>query len=64
MMNPIFHRLMPIKTMASVVPTLFSVIEKGDGRVPITTAMKDFTLDILGLTIFGNIHLKRDKICF
>ncbi|CAO3661351.1 unnamed protein product [Rhizopus stolonifer] len=52
MMNPIFHRLMPTKTMASVIPTLFSVIEKGDGRVPITTAMKDFTLDILGLTIF------------
>ncbi|KAG1050371.1 hypothetical protein G6F43_007348 [Rhizopus delemar] len=51
-MNPVFHRAMPIKTMARVIPSLFSVIEDADGRIPISLRMKDFTLDVLGLAIF------------
>ncbi|CAO3680922.1 unnamed protein product [Rhizopus stolonifer] len=52
-MNPVFHRSVPIETMASVVPTLFSFIEKNNYRVSIGPTMKNFTLDVLGLTIFG-----------
>lgn len=52
-LNPAFHRSMPIKTMASVIPSLFSYIEKNNGTVSISLLMKDFTLDILGLAIFG-----------
>ncbi|KAI9279778.1 cytochrome P450 [Sporodiniella umbellata] len=52
-MNPAFHRSMPIKTMASVMPSLFSAIEKKEGEVLVSELMKDFTLDVLGLTIFG-----------
>ncbi|KAG1139377.1 hypothetical protein G6F38_009877 [Rhizopus arrhizus] len=51
-MNPVFHRSMPIKTVASLVPLLFSAIEEANGRIPINPRMKDFTLDALGLTIF------------
>ncbi|KAG1544648.1 hypothetical protein G6F50_013840 [Rhizopus delemar] len=51
-MNPVFHRSMPIKTVASLVPLLFSAIEEANGRIMITPKMKDFTLDALGLTIF------------
>ncbi|KAG1046989.1 hypothetical protein G6F43_010543 [Rhizopus delemar] len=50
-MNPVFHRSMPIKTVASLVPLLFSAIEEANGRIHITPRMKDFTLDALGLTI-------------
>ncbi|RCI06274.1 cytochrome P450-dit2, partial [Rhizopus stolonifer] len=52
-MNPVFHRPVPIETMASVVPTFFSFIEKNSYRVYIGPAMKNFTLDVLGFTIFG-----------
>ncbi|KAG1519148.1 hypothetical protein G6F52_008901 [Rhizopus delemar] len=51
-MNPVFHRSMPIKTVASLVPLFFSIIEEANGRIPINPKMKDFTLDALGLTIF------------
>jgi cytochrome P450 len=58
-MNPAFHRAMPVKTMSSVVPDLFSFIEKefsssSNDEVIVPTAMKNFTLDVLGLTVFGN----------
>ena len=52
-MNPVFHRSMPIKTVASLVPLFFSIIEEANGKIPINPRMKDFTLDALGLTIFG-----------
>lgn len=52
-MNPVFHRSMPVKMMSSVLLTLFSAIEKADGTIPIAEAMKHFTLDVLGYTIFG-----------
>ncbi|KAG1140684.1 hypothetical protein G6F37_011545 [Rhizopus arrhizus] len=51
-MNPVFHRSMPIKTVASLVPLLFLAIEEANGRISINPRMKDFTLDALGLTIF------------
>ena len=54
-MNPIFHRSMPIKTVASLVPQLFSVIEEANGRIPINPRMKDFTLDTFGLAFFGTL---------
>ncbi|KAG1146698.1 hypothetical protein G6F37_011919 [Rhizopus arrhizus] len=50
-MNPVFHRSMPIKTVASLVPLLFSAIEETNGRILITPKLKNFTLDALGLTI-------------
>ena len=56
-MNPVFHRSMPIKTVASLVPLLFSAIEEANGRIMITPKMKDFTLDALGLTIFGTFMI-------
>lgn len=60
-MNPAFHRSLPIKTMANVVNTLFSVIDNSDGPVPITVAMQNFTLDVLGLAIFGKHILRFTK---
>lgn len=52
-MNPAFHRSMPVKTIAGVVPTLFTVIDKYEGKVPVTSIMQEFTLDVLGLAIFS-----------
>ncbi|KAI9264720.1 cytochrome P450 [Sporodiniella umbellata] len=52
MMNPLFHGLMPVKTMSNVIDTLLSVIEKNHRRVFVTQIMHSFTLDVLGLTIF------------
>ena len=52
-MNPVFHRSMPIKTVASLIPLFFSIIEEANGRIPINPRMKNFTLDALGLTILG-----------
>ncbi|KAG0778198.1 hypothetical protein G6F16_013167 [Rhizopus arrhizus] len=42
---------MPIKTVASLIPLLFLAIEEANGRVLITSKLKNFTLDALGLTI-------------
>ncbi|EIE82237.1 hypothetical protein RO3G_06942 [Rhizopus delemar RA 99-880] len=44
---------MPIKTVSSVIFDLFSAIEKENGTISIAPKMKDFTLDALGLTLFG-----------
>lgn len=52
-MNPAFHRSMPVKTIAGVIPTLFAVIDKYEGKVPVTSIMQEFTLDVLGLAIFS-----------
>lgn len=55
-MNPAFHRSMPIQTMASVMPDFFSAIDKyGDNGTPISAVMRDFTLDVLGHTVFGKL---------
>ncbi|KAI8994753.1 cytochrome P450 [Pilobolus umbonatus] len=53
-MNPAFHRSMPAKTFGSIVPNLFSLIDKQNGdNVPVTKWIKGLTLDILGITTFG-----------
>ncbi|KAI9256691.1 cytochrome P450 [Sporodiniella umbellata] len=52
-MNPAFHRTMPIIAMASLLPSLFNMIELHDGAIPIQVFMRDYTLDVLGVTIFG-----------
>lgn len=52
-MNPAFHRSMPVNTIAGVVPTLIAVIDKYEGKVPVTSIMQVFTLDVLGLAIFS-----------
>ncbi|CEG78030.1 hypothetical protein RMATCC62417_12694 [Rhizopus microsporus] len=52
-MNPAFHHSLPIKTMSKVVFSLLSVIEQANGTIPIASAMQNFTLDTLGLAIFG-----------
>ncbi|CAO3614068.1 unnamed protein product [Mucor hiemalis] len=51
-MNPAFHRSMPVKTFGAVVKELFTIIEKESDSVPITLRMKSMTLDILGLAAF------------
>ncbi|EIE80372.1 hypothetical protein RO3G_05077 [Rhizopus delemar RA 99-880] len=53
LMNPAFHRSMPINTMSTVIPDLFFVIEKENGTIAVPSVMRDFTLDVLGLTVFG-----------
>ncbi|KAG2236257.1 cytochrome P450 [Thamnidium elegans] len=52
-MNPAFSRSMPVKTFGAVVPHLFALIDQESENVPITTRMKSFTLDVLGLAAFG-----------
>lgn len=48
---------MPIKTVSSVIFDLFSAIEKENGTISIAPKMKDFTLDALGLTLFGQCFI-------
>jgi hypothetical protein len=55
-MNPAFHRSMPINTMSTVIPDLFSVIEKENGAIAVPSVMRNFTLDVLGLTVFGQYY--------
>lgn len=52
-MNPAFHHSLPIKTMSKVVFSLISVIDQANGTVPVASTMQNFTLDTLGLAIFG-----------
>ncbi|CAO3697771.1 unnamed protein product [Rhizopus stolonifer] len=52
LINPIFHRSMPIKTMGGVVKSFFAAIDKQDGNIDIANKMQQFTLDILGVTTF------------
>lgn len=60
-MNPAFHRSMPINTMSTVIPDLFSVIEKENGAVAVPLVMRNFTLDVLGLTVFGQYYINMRK---
>lgn len=52
-MNPAFYRTPPLKVMESVVLALFSAIEAEGDKFPVTKRLHDFTLDVLGLAIFG-----------
>ncbi|KAI8091152.1 cytochrome P450 [Gilbertella persicaria] len=52
-MNPAFHRAMPVKTFASVMPRLFAVIDENPHDFPAAIRMKNFTLDALGLAGFA-----------
>ncbi|KAL0143662.1 hypothetical protein V8B55DRAFT_1479540 [Mucor lusitanicus] len=52
-MNPAFHRSRPIKTFGSVMPFLFSAIDENPDKVMISKQIKGFTLDALGLSVFG-----------
>ncbi|CEP20052.1 hypothetical protein [Parasitella parasitica] len=52
-MNPAFHRSQPIKTFGSVMPYLFAAIDEESERTLITKHIKAFTLDALGLAVFG-----------
>ncbi|KAI9484151.1 MAG: cytochrome P450 [Benjaminiella poitrasii] len=52
-MNPAFHRAMPVKTFGSIMPNLFERIDQESSHVPITFLMKSFTLDALGTSAFG-----------
>lgn len=53
-MNPAFHKALPVKTFASVVPDLFELIDQQSDAFPVTENIKKFTLDVLGLAAFGN----------
>ncbi|KAL4211439.1 cytochrome P450 [Rhizopus microsporus] len=53
LMNPVFHRSMPIKAIGEGVRALFSVIDKKNGNINVTTKMQHFTLDVLGITTFA-----------
>ncbi|KAF1802379.1 hypothetical protein V8B55DRAFT_1594502 [Mucor lusitanicus] len=52
-MNPAFHRSQPIKTFGGVMPYLFDAIDENPDKVMITKHIKAFTLDSLGLAVFG-----------
>lgn len=52
-MNPAFHRSQPIKTFGSVMPYLFAAIDENSEHALITKHIKAFTLDSLGLAVFG-----------
>lgn len=54
-MNPAFHRSRPIKTFGSVMPFLFSAIDENPDKVMISKQIKGFTLDALGLSVFGEL---------
>ncbi|CEI87539.1 hypothetical protein RMCBS344292_01950 [Rhizopus microsporus] len=53
LMNPVFHRSMPIKTMGEGVKALFSIIDRENGTINVSSKMQEFTLDVLGITTFG-----------
>ncbi|CEG84436.1 hypothetical protein RMATCC62417_18239 [Rhizopus microsporus] len=53
LMNPVFHRSMPIKTMGEGVKALFSIIDRENGTINVSNKMQEFTLDVLGITTFG-----------
>lgn len=55
-MNPAFHRSRPIKTFGSVMPFLFSAIDENPDKVMISKQIKGFTLDALGLSVFGELY--------
>ncbi|KAI7895101.1 cytochrome P450 [Mucor mucedo] len=52
-MNPAFHRSMPVKTFGGVMPDLFAAIDEESDNVSIALKMRHFTLDALGLAAFG-----------
>ncbi|PHZ09308.1 cytochrome P450 [Rhizopus microsporus ATCC 52813] len=56
LMNPVFHRSMPIKAIDEGVKALFSVIDKNNTNINVTTMMQHFTLDVLGITAFEQLR--------
>lgn len=62
-MNPVFHRSMPIKAIGEGVRALFSVIDKKNGNINVTTKMQHFTLDVLGITTFGTSNKGIEGCC-
>lgn len=60
-MNPAFHRSQPIKTFGSVMPYLFDAIDENPDRVMITKHIKAFTLDSLGLAVFGEYYTNDER---
>ncbi|KAI8988313.1 cytochrome P450 [Mycotypha africana] len=52
-MNPAFHRAMPVKTFGETALDLFALIDQDSNNVPITVFMKNYTLDALGKSAFG-----------
>ncbi|KAI8373763.1 cytochrome P450 [Blakeslea trispora] len=53
LMNPVFHRAMPIQTFGKVMPRLFERIDEKPLKSPMAMLVKRFTLDVLGLAIFA-----------
>ena len=58
-MNPVFHRSMPIKTMGEGVKALFSIIDRENCTINVSSKMQEFTLDVLGITTFGMLYNKK-----
>ncbi|KAL7316548.1 hypothetical protein PS15m_005631 [Mucor circinelloides] len=52
-MNPAFHRSRPLKMFGKVMPYLFDAIDENPDKVMISKQIKGFTLDALGLAVFG-----------
>ncbi|OBZ81926.1 hypothetical protein A0J61_10026 [Choanephora cucurbitarum] len=53
LINPVFHRAMPVKTFGRVMPRLFDRIDENPLKSPMAVLVKSFTLDVLGLAIFA-----------
>ena len=50
---------MPIKTMGEGVKALFSIIDRENGTINVSSKMQEFTLDVLGITTFGMLYNKK-----
>ena len=61
-MNPDFHRSQPVKTFGGVMPYLFAAIDENSEHAPITKHIKAFTLDSLGLAVFGKLYRSIDLV--
>jgi hypothetical protein len=52
-MNPAFHRSMPVQRFGKIVPKFFKLVNEDGEDTPIADNMRALTLDILGQTAFG-----------
>jgi hypothetical protein len=52
-MNPAFHRSMPVQRFGKIVPKFFKLVNEDGKDTPIADNMRALTLDILGQTAFG-----------
>lgn len=65
-MNPAFHRIMPVALFGNIVPKAFKIIDQAEGApVAVASLMQRLTLEMLGKASFGTspspLYTKRDR---